>query len=252
VSVLLFGARNSDRDERKHKRVDWRSASDSIYLHVSSPHMFDVERWFHSALVASTPREAREDLVAGMKEARAAWLHQNPPSELLSHGSHDLRAVLGRSEARFDMRRMNDLQVARAVYDEIHAGRLIFVPERGEMRQCVQAIKEWRQKERPLGPARQQLPTAANPRRALHDNGLHVAQNLGRAKPFEYRPDVLTGEPGDLAARGVSDEEETECFAWYERDMDECTAYRMAMGGQRFMDECSQRAFENYQLCRGY
>lgn len=75
---------------------------------------------------------------------------------------------------------------------------------------------------------------------------------LGDAQPFEYSDDSNSGDVTDLAARGVSEEHEAECFDQYQRDMDECTAYRSAMGGQRFMDACSQRAFQNYQQCRGY
>jgi len=59
--------------------------------------------------------------------------------------------------------------------------------------------------------------------------------------------DLLT-----VAARGVGESDEAECYAQYERDMDECNAYRAAMGGARFMQLCSQRAFMNYQQCRGY
>ncbi|QCP50136.1 hypothetical protein FAZ95_13695 [Trinickia violacea] len=75
---------------------------------------------------------------------------------------------------------------------------------------------------------------------------------LGDAQPFELADDTNSGDAMDIAARGVSEADEAECFAQYERDMDECTAFRSAMGGQRFMDACSQRAFENYQQCRGY
>jgi hypothetical protein len=211
MSELSLGARNSDRDNRKYELAFWRSTSDSIYLHVNSPHMFDVERWFHFASAASTPRESHEDLVAGMKAARAAWLRHNPPSELLSHGSHDLRAVLARSEAHFDIRRMNNHQVARALFDEVQAGRLIFVPERGEMRKCVQAIKEERQKAGPIRPVHQQQPIAPHPERALHGNSQRMPQNLNAssysagsgplsdAKPLEYVADQVAGDSFDVA-----------------------------------------------------
>ncbi|AET87848.1 hypothetical protein BYI23_A000100 [Burkholderia sp. YI23] len=75
---------------------------------------------------------------------------------------------------------------------------------------------------------------------------------LSDAQPFEFQPDTLSDDVTELAARGVSEANEVECFAQYERDMDECTAYRKAMGGVRFMDTCSQHAFQNYQQCRGY
>ncbi|QGZ59358.1 hypothetical protein [Paraburkholderia acidiphila] len=75
---------------------------------------------------------------------------------------------------------------------------------------------------------------------------------LGDAQPFEYNDDWSGSDATDFAARGVSENDEAECFDQYQRDMDECTAYRSAMGGQRFIDACSQRAFQNYQQCRGY
>jgi hypothetical protein len=75
---------------------------------------------------------------------------------------------------------------------------------------------------------------------------------LGDAQPFEYSEDSPLKEAEEVAARGVSEEDEAECYAQYERDMDECNAYKLAMGGARFMESCSQRAFMNYQQCRGY
>ncbi len=75
---------------------------------------------------------------------------------------------------------------------------------------------------------------------------------LGDAAPFEYGKSTTGSDVMSIAARGVSESHEAECFAEYERDMDECSAYRSAMGGQRFMDTCSQRAFMKYQQCRGY
>ncbi|MEM5387557.1 hypothetical protein VSR68_28710 [Paraburkholderia phymatum] len=85
------------------------------------------------------------------------------------------------------------------------------------------------------------------------DNADDVTSTLlGDEQPFEYSEDGVSDDAQDIAARGVSEEQEARCFAQYERDIDECTAYRSAMGGQRFMDACSQRAFMNYQECRGY
>ncbi len=75
---------------------------------------------------------------------------------------------------------------------------------------------------------------------------------LGDAAPFDYAEDAPLDNVQDVAARGVSEADEAECYERYERDMEECTAYRAAMGGARFMDSCSQRAFTNYQQCRGY
>ncbi|MFW6855418.1 PAAR domain-containing protein [Burkholderia gladioli] len=71
-------------------------------------------------------------------------------------------------------------------------------------------------------------------------------------EPFSYTPLPAVGDATQQAARGVSEHDEAECHDQYERDMDACTALRSAMGGKRWMDMCSQRAFDRYQTCRGY
>jgi hypothetical protein len=75
---------------------------------------------------------------------------------------------------------------------------------------------------------------------------------LGDARPFAYSEDASTGDVQDLAARGVSEAEEAECFSQYERDMDMCRALGNPMGGGRGQALCEQNAFDNYQQCRGY
>lgn len=56
-----------------------------------------------------------------------------------------------------------------------------------------------------------------------------------------------------MAARGVSEEDEAECFAVYEREMTECEIKTAMLGGDpRAFLQCSQEAFSNYQHCRGY
>ena len=79
-----------------------------------------------------------------------------------------------------------------------------------------------------------------------------ISTPLGNAEPFDLGTEPAPNDLLNVAARGVGEAEEAECHEQYERDMDECTAYRAAMGGARFMDACSQRAFVNYQQCRGY
>ena len=54
-----------------------------------------------------------------------------------------------------------------------------------------------------------------------------------------------------LSRSGVSEEDEAECFAKYERDLDECKAYRLAYGA-RWHRNCKTNAFKRYQACRGY
>ena len=87
---------------------------------------------------------------------------------------------------------------------------------------------------------------------AATDTDAAPSMALADAQPFEYSEDGPEGAVQELAARVVSEEDEAECYSQYERDMDECNAYKLAMGGARFMQSCSQRAFSNYQQCRGY
>ena len=109
----LFRAPGLDVGERRYGHFFWQSVRKSIYLHIQSPRMFDADRWFHFALPAGAPRATIDDLAQGMEEARVAWL-LHAPSLLLSLESYELRDVLGRSDNRFDMRWMDDHQVARA------------------------------------------------------------------------------------------------------------------------------------------
>ncbi|WP_322094578.1 hypothetical protein [Paraburkholderia bannensis] len=75
---------------------------------------------------------------------------------------------------------------------------------------------------------------------------------LGDAQPFEYSGDSANSNVTDLAARGVSEEDEAECFAQYEEDMEMCGAGSATYGSPAYYTECSQRAFSRYQQCRGY
>ena len=79
-----------------------------------------------------------------------------------------------------------------------------------------------------------------------------MPQNLGDALPFDYQTDTLSNAADELAARGVSEEEQAECDAMYDRDMILCEAKKALYGGDfRAWKQCSDDAFLNYQMCRG-
>ncbi|MGF6640720.1 hypothetical protein [Paraburkholderia sp. MM6662-R1] len=203
MTSLSLGTYHEVR-ERRHGHLFSVSLYRSFNLHIRSRWLFDVDRWFHFALPASTAREAHDDIVQGMEEARAAWL-QHSPSVLLSHQPYELRDMLGRSDNRFHMYRMKDDEVAKALYNEVKDGSLIFVPERDEMRKCVQAIREQREKASRTASARAQQPADADMLSSLYGNSPRVPQNagtpsysprvgsLGEAQPFEYSEDIPTG-----------------------------------------------------------
>jgi hypothetical protein len=75
---------------------------------------------------------------------------------------------------------------------------------------------------------------------------------LGNAQPFESAETAVNGDVMSIAARGVSEAMEAECFAEYERDMELCNALGGPMGGVRGLALCKQQAFMKFQQCRGY
>ncbi|MGF6374125.1 hypothetical protein OKW40_006941 [Paraburkholderia sp. RAU6.4a] len=250
MTSLSLGSYHEVR-ERRHGHLFSVSLYRSFNLHIRSRWLFDVDRWFHFAWPASVPRESHDDIVQGMEEARAAWLRYSP-SMLLSHQPYELRDMLGRSDNRFHMYRMKDEEVAKALYNEVKDGSLIFVPERDEMLKCVQAIREQREKASRTAPARAQQPADADMLSSLYGNSPRAPQNPGNAQAFNYQPDAVSDDVQDIAARGVSDFHEAECFAQYERDIDLCNALAGPMGGTRGIALCKTQAFQNYQQCRGY
>jgi hypothetical protein len=74
----------------------------------------------------------------------------------------------------------------------------------------------------------------------------------GDAQPFEYSDDSTGRDVTDLAARGVSEAEEAECDSIYDAEMTACQAANAMFRDPRSYALCSQRAFQNYQACRGY
>jgi hypothetical protein len=147
---------------------------------------------------------------------------------------------------------MKDDEVAKTLYDEVKNGSLVFVPERDEMRKCVQAIREQREKASRSGPVPAQQPSDVEMLSSLYGNSPRAPQNLGNAQPFKYQPDAVSDDVQNIAARGVSEFHEAECFAQYERDLDLCNALAGTMGGIRGIALCKTQAFQNYQHCRGY
>ena len=84
------------------------------------------------------------------------------------------------------------------------------------------------------------------------DIGACASTPLGDAQPFEYAPTALSDYVQNLAARGVSAAQEAECDALYAAEMDACRVVGAMYRDPRTYALCSQRAFQNYQNCRGY
>jgi hypothetical protein len=75
---------------------------------------------------------------------------------------------------------------------------------------------------------------------------------LSDTLPFEYQPDALSDDVTELAARGVNEAQEAECFAEYDIDMEMCSAGGAMYNSPAYYLECKARAFQKYQQCRGY
>ncbi|MBB5498137.1 hypothetical protein [Paraburkholderia sp. MM5384-R2] len=79
-----------------------------------------------------------------------------------------------------------------------------------------------------------------------------VSTPLGNERPFEYTEDPQFGDAQELAARGVSEVHEANCFAEYEFDLEQCNFVRAMTQDPRAYAMCKQTAFQNYQSCRGF
>ncbi len=190
--------------DRRHGHFFWHSIRNSIYLHVREPNSFLLEKWYLLWTNAPLGPGEREDLKQAMKEAHAAWLNRNTPEYLLSYGSTDLRSVATRSDRRHDLYRMSDQQVAQTLYEAVADGWLVFVPNHEEMRKCVQAICEERDRTPRSVPARTPQLTNADMAKLLYGNSPRMPQDLntplGSAQPFDYQPDMPDGDAEELAA----------------------------------------------------
>jgi hypothetical protein len=75
---------------------------------------------------------------------------------------------------------------------------------------------------------------------------------LGDAVPFEYVKSATGDDALSIAARGVSEAQETDCHAMYEFELEQCQFAGAMYRDPRTLALCKQRAFSNFQSCRGY
>jgi hypothetical protein len=104
----------------------------------------------------------------------------------------------------------------------------------------------------PYRPDREASGQLAAARAAMIDSSGGTSTLLGGVSPFEYQINSAGGDVESIAARGVSAAEEAECDALYDADMMACGFAGAMYRDPRSYMLCKQRAFENYQLCRGY
>lgn len=75
---------------------------------------------------------------------------------------------------------------------------------------------------------------------------------LGNALPFEYGGGIGGDTVMSIAARGVSEAQENDCYEKYNFEMEQCKFARAIWKDPRTTALCKQLAFSNYQSCRGF
>ncbi|TKC86908.1 hypothetical protein FAZ69_19965 [Trinickia terrae] len=81
---------------------------------------------------------------------------------------------------------------------------------------------------------------------------VRASMPIGDAQPFKYTPDTVGNDVTELAARGLGEAAEAECDAIYDAEMMACFAAGAMYRDPRTYALCKERAFQNYQACRGY
>ncbi|KQR74245.1 hypothetical protein ASG35_20945 [Burkholderia sp. Leaf177] len=94
--------------------------------------------------------------------------------------------------------------------------------------------------------------TVQTPASGLDEIADKTGSPLGNAEPFEYMKSATGNDVLSIAARGVSEAHEADCFSEYKIDMQQCDALAFHLGGARMSTLCKQNAFDRYQQCRGY
>ncbi|MDR5743684.1 hypothetical protein QCE73_11035 [Caballeronia sp. LZ029] len=229
----------SDSEHCKYAPKFFDSLTYPIYLSVQHPDMFDPSRHYCFGTTRNELEVTHDeiaDIASAMHAAREAFL-QSFDTILLTCSDHELRSALRRSTESFpDWVWREKRRMAQSVRKEVERGRLTFVPTYEDLRACVKAIQEDRQK----------------PRTFSVPQSRATSSRIGDAHPFEYQPASLGDNATELAARGVGEAEEAECYAQYDFEMEECQVARATFQDSRTYLLCKQRAFENFQRCRGY
>ena len=94
--------------------------------------------------------------------------------------------------------------------------------------------------------------TVQTPASGLDEIADKTGSPLGNAEPFEYMKSATGNDVLSIAARGVDEAHEADCFSEYKIDMQQCDALAFHLGGARMSTLCKQNAFDRYQQCRGY
>ena len=156
-----------------YERFFWQSIDNSIYLHICEPlwdRLVSYYRFADGRLDADITLEELDALKTAMEAASAAFVRRRTPESLLSEIDHDLRAALGRSSRYADsLYLMNTHQVARALHEEVKEGRLVLLPERTEMRECVaEILADGKKRSQAVGEANK--PAPVSPAEVLYGN----------------------------------------------------------------------------------
>ncbi|PVX74643.1 hypothetical protein [Paraburkholderia unamae] len=220
--MLFLGSYIDICDEnQRHTYLFWPSLRQSLYLSLVSPRTFEPPRHYSFGAnrhFTEITRDEIDDITTAMQFARRAFLEDGGTMRALSVASDgDLRAVLGkidvfggewtRGQQLHDLRDLWD-----AVFRAVREGGLIFVPEREDLRACVKAIQEDREKRPAHGAQRPQDRSPYSTVEQMMGKPPRMPQNpakpswmtgstpLGDAEPFGFTPDAAGGDTLELAA----------------------------------------------------
>ncbi|MPW17694.1 hypothetical protein GCT13_12310 [Paraburkholderia sp. CNPSo 3157] len=224
-------------------------------------------------------REQYDEVKEALKLARADFLQWSQPRSWMANREMmpRLRGLL-HDAGRNAPNMWDDEWVVHAVHHEVRMGNLIFAPPKDRLKEYIQQVRNERQRRArtrsspaPIQHAqpsdaitpsqlyRQRVPldtpsnSSGESRFDVWDApGDPFSTPLSDAQPFEYSGDNPLSDVQDIAARGISEGQEAECFAEYERALDLCNALGGPMGAVRGVTLCRQNAFDNYQQCRGF
>jgi len=147
-------------DEASRYASLFRPERCSAYLNVLARGEVDAAHRYRFGLPARDADLSSEQygyLNVAMRAARVAFLRNAAAGALLSEEDHDLRGALSRSDECFHpLWKMDTKAVARALYEAVKDGDLVYLPPADELRACVRAIERDRQKRAGPNPPRMQ------------------------------------------------------------------------------------------------
>ncbi|PVX85025.1 hypothetical protein C7402_104268 [Paraburkholderia unamae] len=241
----------------------WRSLNQSIGLSLTSPGMFWPDSYYtfgtnrHHTVM---PRDEAEDVREALEVARVAFLQSGLMPAMRSPSESELRSVLGRIGGFHGERLYGIPDLCSAVREAVKRGALVFVPSREDLRACVKAIQEVKQRHAAAAPApqgdrlnpraeaaRMMGKTPRMPQNPVRPSWMTEPTPLSDAQSFAYMPDSIAGDLEQDAGVFLTPAEEADCEAGLHADLAECSAY--AAMDKSYWWACHARSMQRYSNC---